>query len=611
MNNIKYIVLSLFNIFLIQSGNAQNQKIADSLIIELKMLNEGNDSLRFSMLHFISFNHNNPDSALYYANVLKSEALKTNHQKHLNMAYFDIGSALRLKGDLHESIAAYFKSADIAKILKDSIKLANAYSGIADVYSESGASENSISYYNKAIFLLRIKKDSTRLASTLLNAGDELFYKSELDSALLYFKESRDIFNLKNYPIGIAYSLGNIGMIYAQQDKDVQAEKNISEAIVILEEIKDYYPVSVYLTYMSDIYAKKQDWVQAFDYANRSLELAMLYGLKDQISDSYLQLHELNELRGMAEESLKNYKNHIVYRDSVTNIAAIQEMANLRTNFEVSQKQTEVNLLDQQKKNQQLISLATGIGLLLIMVLAIGLYRRNKFINKAKQIIEKEKDRSDSLLLNILPEQTAEELKDNGKVKAKRFDSVSVMFTDFKGFTSLSDRLSPEELVNSIDFYYSKFDDIIEKHGLEKIKTVGDAYMCAGGLPFPTENHPIQMLKAALEIGEFVNETKKADPEASTRFDIRIGINTGPVVAGIVGKKKFAYDIWGDTVNIASRMESNSQPGKVNISDNTFQLVKDQYNCMYRGEIEVKNKGMMKMYFVDGLIQKQTSTPLI
>ena len=203
------------------------------------------------------------------------------------------------------------------------------------------------------------------------------------------------------------------------------------------------------------------------------------------------------------------------------------------------------------------------------------------------------------MLLNILPEQTAEELKDKGKVQAKRFDSVSVMFTDFKGFTAYSDKLSPEELVDSIDFYYSKFDDIIEKHGLEKIKTVGDAYMCAGGLPFPTPDHPVKMLEAALEIAEFVKESKKLDPDDMTRFDIRIGINTGPVVAGVVGNKKFAYDIWGDTVNIASRMESNSEPGKINISENTYQLIKDQFKCTYRGEIEAKNKGMMKMYFVD------------
>jgi len=201
--------------------------------------------------------------------------------------------------------------------------------------------------------------------------------------------------------------------------------------------------------------------------------------------------------------------------------------------------------------------------------------------------------------LNILPEETAEELKQNGKVQAKKFDSVTVLFTDFEGFTNFAENLSPEKLVESVDFYFSKFDEIMEKYDLEKIKTVGDSYMCAGGLPFPTEDHAQKMVQAGFEIAAFVKEAKKTNDKDQTRFDIRIGINTGPVVAGVVGTKKFSYDIWGDTVNIASRMESNSEPGKINISENTYELIKDTFDCEYRGKIKAKNRGMMKMYFVN------------
>ena len=222
-------------------------------------------------------------------------------------------------------------------------------------------------------------------------------------------------------------------------------------------------------------------------------------------------------------------------------------------------------------------------------------------MKKTNTIIAYEKQLSDDLLRNILPEKTAEELKEHGEVKAQKFDLVSVLFTDFKGFTSYSTNLSPEVLVETIGFYFSKFDAIIEKHGLEKIKTIGDAYMCAGGLPFPTDDHAENMVKAAMEIAEFVAETKKNVKATEMNFDVRIGINTGPVVAGVVGAKKFAYDIWGDTVNIASRMESNSEPGKINISENTYALIKDQFDCEYRGELDVKNKGVMKMYFVNGM----------
>ncbi|HSM63331.1 MAG TPA: adenylate/guanylate cyclase domain-containing protein, partial [Gillisia sp.] len=286
-----------------------------------------------------------------------------------------------------------------------------------------------------------------------------------------------------------------------------------------------------------------------------------------------------------------------------------REMANLRTDFEISQKQTEVDLLNQQKKNQENIVIAVLVALFLIILLSIGLYRRNNFIRRTNLIIEKEKNRSEHLLRNILPEGTALELKETGRVKAKKFDAVSVLFTDFEGFTKFSESLSPEDLVASVDYYFSKFDKIIEKYGLEKIKTIGDSYMCAAGVPFSMKDHATIMMYAALEILEFVEETKKNNLEIGARFEIRIGINSGPLVAGVVGSKKFAYDIWGDAVNMASRMESCSEIGKINISENTYQLVKDTFLCTERGKIEVKNKGPMSMYFVESNKDLKTLIP--
>jgi adenylate cyclase len=325
-----------------------------------------------------------------------------------------------------------------------------------------------------------------------------------------------------------------------------------------------------------------------------------------------LKLSELYDRKGNQVLSYKYYKDHITFRDSVKNLESVQEMADLRTNYEVSQnqikadyeisqKQIEVNLLNKQKKTQRIAVIASAIALLLIGLLAIALFRRNKFIEITQKVIEEEKDRSDNLLLNILPEETAKELKDNGKVKAKKYNAVSVLFSDFKGFTSYSKNLSPEALVETINFYFSKFDEIIEKYGLEKIKTIGDAYMCAGGLNYNNEDHSQKMLLAAFEIAAFVEKTKQDETASKLNFDIRIGINTGPVVAGVVGTKKFAYDIWGDTVNVASRMESMSEPGRINISENTYKIIKNTWACEYRGEIEAKNRGAMKMYFVNGL----------
>jgi class 3 adenylate cyclase len=220
--------------------------------------------------------------------------------------------------------------------------------------------------------------------------------------------------------------------------------------------------------------------------------------------------------------------------------------------------------------------------------------------------LEEEKKKSDNLLLNILPAEVAQELKLKGRTEAKTFSMVTVMFTDFKDFSKVSEKESAELLVAEIDHCFSGFDNIIQKYGLEKIKTVGDAYICAGGLPVLTYTHAIDMVNAAMEIRHFML-ARKVEKEArgEVPFEMRIGIHTGPVVAGIVGIKKFAYDIWGDTVNVAARMESSGEAGKVNISGATYELVKDHFHCTYRGKVHAKNKGEVDMYFVERCFDKE------
>lgn len=220
------------------------------------------------------------------------------------------------------------------------------------------------------------------------------------------------------------------------------------------------------------------------------------------------------------------------------------------------------------------------------------LIQKNIIVEKQKGEVEKEKQRSDELLLNILPEEVAEELKQSGYSQARQYNHVTVMFTDFVNFTGISERLSPTELVAEIHKHFTAFDSIIEHYGLEKIKTIGDAYLAVCGLPMETADHASRVLEAALEIRNYVIQSNSI-------FQIRIGIHSGQVVAGIVGVKKYAYDIWGDTVNTAARMEQNSEPGKINVSGITYELIKDKFRCLHRGIIEAKGKGDIDMYFVE------------
>ena len=216
-------------------------------------------------------------------------------------------------------------------------------------------------------------------------------------------------------------------------------------------------------------------------------------------------------------------------------------------------------------------------------------------LEEAQGQLKAEKKKSDDLLHNILPQEIAAELKQYGRSEARQFDNVTVLFTDFVNFTGISETLAPKELVAEIDICFKGFDEIAERNGLEKIKTIGDAYLAVCGMPDEDQYHAVKAVKAAIEIREFMIRKK----ESGGKFDIRIGLNTGPLVAGIVGNKKFAYDIWGDTVNMASRIESNSEAGKINISGTTYELVKDNFKCQHRGKIEAKNKGMIDMYFVE------------
>lgn len=226
------------------------------------------------------------------------------------------------------------------------------------------------------------------------------------------------------------------------------------------------------------------------------------------------------------------------------------------------------------------------------------------FDNEIKSAIKKilqindelnaEKEKSENLILNILPSQIASELKETGDSKARHYQEVTILFTDFVNFTGISEQLDPNELVDELHKQFTLFDQIMEKHGLEKIKTIGDAYLAASGLPIENKNHASNAVNAAIEIIDSLNKN-------NSKFQVKIGINSGSVVAGIVGVKKYAYDIWGDSVNIASRLEQHSEPGKINISESTYQLVKDQFQFKARGEIMVKNKGMLEMFFVEPL----------
>lgn len=215
----------------------------------------------------------------------------------------------------------------------------------------------------------------------------------------------------------------------------------------------------------------------------------------------------------------------------------------------------------------------------------------------------------EELILNILPKEIADEIQEHGSAKTKHYDLATVLFADIKNFTQHADRLSPEDLVAELNQYYSAFDLILEKFGVEKIKTIGDAYMAAGGVPIANKTNPQDTIRAALAIRDFISEVADLRrSQGQIPFEFRIGIHSGPVIAGIVGIRKFAYDIWGDTVNIAARVEEKGSVAKINISQSTYELIKEfpEFQFEARGKIMTKGKGELEMYFVETTSTKKT-----
>ncbi|MCU0445488.1 MAG: tetratricopeptide repeat protein [Microscillaceae bacterium] len=283
----------------------------------------------------------------------------------------------------------------------------------------------------------------------------------------------------------------------------------------------------------------------------------------------------------------------------------IQGVAGGAISCEVSEKKREWSLLDE--------NFLKSIND--IVLIAYKSYQRRQAeiqIKRQKEQIEQEREKSDKLLLNILPEATALELKEKGEATPQSYEMVTVLFTDFSGFTQIAAKLQPVEVIQELDYCFAAFDEIIEKYNLEKIKTIGDAYMCAGGIPLSNQTNPLDAVRAGLEIQAFMEKFKQEKlQKGEATWEARVGIHTGPLVAGVVGKKKFAYDIWGDAVNTASRMESSGEPGKVNISGATYELIKNQFECTYRGKVYAKNKGDVDMYFVESELSKPAQAPLI
>ncbi len=390
------------------------------------------------------------------------------------------------------------------------------------------------------------------------------------------------------YDLGREVEIERVAHMKKEDLKDFKKLKT-EEAFVELEKLKEEreqlqqvrQELSESVAQSKRLLSRRSQLIERMNRDQAQQEAIIQYNMR--MIDSLKFMSELDSIKLVSNEAL------IAHQESQLDLQESQ----------IQLQESELKLKSSQQKLYGSLGLL-ALGLVgFVSWIAISTKRSNKMLAEKNVIIEEEKERSEKLLLNILPQFIAQELKEKSKVTTRRLKEVTVLFTDFINFSKISKELRPEELIEALDECFRAFDQIISKYNIEKIKTIGDSYMCAGGVPVANQSHAQDAINAALDMVSFLNEwNHQREKSGKVRFDARIGIHTGPIISGVVGMKKFAYDIWGDTVNVAARLESQSEAQRINISRATYELVKDQYEFEKRGSMKVKNMNEMEMYYV-------------
>ncbi len=577
--------------------------------------------------------------SLYLGMGRTDEALRDLEQAHLLMkesGHADVAaSILNNLAVISEMVGRYIKAAEYYDrairefdALKDEHSAARVMSNLGIVYRQLGDEAKAEAIYLKAIDRLEAQGDKAWQSTTLTNLGSLYHDAGRKAEAKHAWQEALSLMDEREGARAFSQLLVNLGAVQQDEGQLDSAKHLFDRALSIALEKHDDQQAGTAKQALAEWWALKGDHAKAIAIGEEALALGRSTADLD-LTEKVLDL--LRREYGSTESYVKAHAyatELIALRDSTR--TAEEQRAVLRFEYQYENDKRALSdslqfaaasaVKNKEIQKQKVIRNGFVGGFALVALFAVVFFtQRNR--------ISKEKARSEELLLNILPEEVAEELKAKGEADAVQIDQVSVLFTDFKGFTAMSEKLSPKALVKDLHECFSAFDRICEKHGIEKIKTIGDAYMAAGGLPTPNATHATDATLAALEMRDFIAEGKARKIAAGLPyFEIRIGVHSGPVVAGIVGVKKFQYDIWGDTVNTASRMESSGEPGKVNISGATHELVREvmevvdvkegegadnppavtrqqatrpAFDFTPRGKVQAKGKGELEMFFVE------------
>ena len=558
------------------------------------------------------------DQALAHHQRALSISERVHDSTGIAVALNNMGGNYEARGDYARAIDHYMRSLRIKERLGDERGIGNTLNNIGVLRMQQKDYAEAMSYFLRSKVYRERLADNVGLGGLLANMAIVEEHSGSLDSARTLNELAMRTYEEAGHTPGLLLAGNNLGSVLLKKGDAQGALREFQRCFQLADSMGDKGHAAIALSNMGSIHAELGDRKAAMSEALRAMVLAQEAQEVVPLRDASDLLFQMYKATGRFKEALEMKELTERLRDSLDSEENHREVMRqgFRYDFEKMEAATKA---EQEKKDirQRNVRNSLTLGLALMIVFAgVFFYQRNS--------IAREKQRSDELLLNILPEEVADELKAKGHADAKHFDNATILFTDFKGFTQLSEQVSPGELVAELNACFKVFDGIMENYRIEKIKTIGDAYMAAGGLPDPQHGSPADVIRAALEMQDFMKR-HKAEREAQGKpfFEMRVGIHTGPVVAGIVGVKKFQYDIWGDTVNTASRMESSGEVGQVNISEATYRLVNGEgrmangtnpevdiphppftnphspaFVFTPRGKIQAKGKGEMEMYFV-------------
>jgi len=645
--------------------NLAETKIREAILLAQKLGFKQGEATAWNGLGVLEEIRGNYKGAI--ANYEKALALRQSlgDRRGASGVLVNLGNAYESLGDLPAAIKRHKESLAAFEALGDTLRMARAHTNISSILSSGGAYPDAYAELNKARLLAESKSDLVTAYKIYTQIGHNRFDLDMFEEAKPWYEKSLklrqslgDSVDIADGLVDLGNALDEMGSESGKQEFSAVAVQHYKHALEIYRRLGDQPSVASVCNNLGDALKHLKNYDEAIRFARESERIRTSLGDQPGLMETYNTLNDVLSRQGKPRESLQYVQRYAQIAADIDNknyqLSALKDFARAYAdlgdyskaydyakkyneerfkalgekraqNIETQQALTSVKereqALEREKNNAALQEAELDkartyrnalLGGAVLLIVLVGLLfsrnriraRANRLLTSKNEAIERERHRADSLLQNILPGKTAEELKTNGTVEPVYYKSVTVLFSDFKNFTTIAESMSPADLVRELDEYFRLFDAIIAQHGLEKIKTIGDAYMCAGGLPEPNETHALDMVSAAVEMQRTMRElaVKKA-AAGKPFFEMRIGINTGTVVAGVVGSHKFAYDIWGDTVNTAARLEQGSEPGKINISEATWEIVREKYVCTFRGKLPAKNKGEIAMYFVESKIE--------